>query len=913
MKSSQVATRLTCFAILTAIEVDIRELISSSARQASKHEILRPELRKKTAVRQEDALAIEIESSSSDFSLLDYTDFGDLAIILSDLASVIDAIPLQITKEIANKLNQLSAARNRVCHSRPLEPDDFSSFFDFSTYLVSQCSQSPWKTLKDTLARLEAEPTYVLTLRIPKFWSPNSAIPHNLPLPEFDDTGFLGRQLDRKELTRLLTSSHPVITLTGEGGVGKTALLLRCLYDLVDSPNIPYQAIVWVSLKSKYLTRTGVQQVQGAITSTLGMYQAIGDQLGIPNTSNSTEEELLNELIDYLAHFKILLAFDNLETVDPQNLRKILAPVPQGSKIVITSRIGLGEIELRYPVSALDVTTAAILLRRYSKALHANDLAAAADSDITNYCSKLYFNPLLIKWFVSCVANGSSPDAILKPGGTSFKDIVKFCFENLYSKLTDEEKLVIQVLASARRPLSTTELYYLTSNISRLKVDWALNTLNRSSIVRTQIDSKSGIGANSYALTEIASEFMVMCAPPSQKIFTDVQNTLRKIRQTVENENLQRLVYKYQIKAIHAESSDQKLCASLLRSALQYFNANDITNARNFIEQAKSYLPSFSECYRISAIIESDLDLYKATIEYERATELAPKSTIAYYSFALFFIKYLEDYQAALEQIDHALIVDQDDPTLLSARALCLTRLGQYPSASEIYKYILKGLADRPRKWRIATYDQAAECYLRWSERNLVSQDYEQSINQLGEASNILQFAFAQGDFDEKFIQKIAKLLGQNVSISLSSNNPKFAQEFVNIATCFESYYPEDGLAIHGYSDFVARFSGSSFHAQIVKLKLRDDYDSNRQERLQNQASTERRYGVIKALPNDAYGFIFGSDRKDYFFSLSQVIEIADRSKFIVGSLVSFELGENRKGVCAVRVSLAEPILDSIS
>jgi hypothetical protein len=53
-------------------------------------------------------------------------------------------------------------------------------------------------------------------------------IQHKLPTPDFEDTGFVGRDQDRKNLGQLLTSAYPVINVTGEGGLGKTSLALRC-------------------------------------------------------------------------------------------------------------------------------------------------------------------------------------------------------------------------------------------------------------------------------------------------------------------------------------------------------------------------------------------------------------------------------------------------------------------------------------------------------------------------------------------------------------------------------------------------------------------------------------------------------------------------------------------------------------
>ena len=72
----------------------------------------------------------------------------------------------------------------------------------------------------------------------------------------------MGRAKDRREVTKLLSSPYPVVTIVGEGGVGKTALAIRCLYDIIEkSESTEFDALIWISLKSQTLTANGVKAV----------------------------------------------------------------------------------------------------------------------------------------------------------------------------------------------------------------------------------------------------------------------------------------------------------------------------------------------------------------------------------------------------------------------------------------------------------------------------------------------------------------------------------------------------------------------------------------------------------------------------------------------------------------------------
>jgi LuxR family transcriptional regulator, glucitol operon activator len=197
---------------------------------------------------------------------------------------------------------------------------------------------------------LEDNPGYVISLQIPEFWQIGSTkVKHNLPLPDYDETGFLGRGADRMAVRKHLLASHPIITIVGEGGVGKSALAIQCLYDILGlADNLPYEAIIWTSLKTKTLTASGVRDIKDSITSTLRIIENVAKELGATQPASADLENAIQEILDYLSLFKILLVIDNYETVTDNSLRPLLTSIPGGSKVLLTSRVGLGELEIRY-------------------------------------------------------------------------------------------------------------------------------------------------------------------------------------------------------------------------------------------------------------------------------------------------------------------------------------------------------------------------------------------------------------------------------------------------------------------------------------------------------------------------------------------------------------------------------------
>ncbi len=138
-----------------------------------------------------------------------------------------------------------------------------------------------WNNLKYAKQNLN-NPEFVLTNNIPDFWrNEKSNIFQNLPLTEFDDTSFLGRKDDRKKITDLIFSNTRVISIIGEGGIGKTALAQRCLYDALEvcenqkEENRTFDMILWVSLKTNRLTQAGAISIKNAITNSSDMFETI--------------------------------------------------------------------------------------------------------------------------------------------------------------------------------------------------------------------------------------------------------------------------------------------------------------------------------------------------------------------------------------------------------------------------------------------------------------------------------------------------------------------------------------------------------------------------------------------------------------------------------------------------------------
>lgn len=910
-----VATRNTCFALISAIEEDFRSLIAATAESTRQTvDLLPTDVRENAVRRRVSDLAIDsIGFSVPDAELLPYIDFADIAkIIDARLAPQLDR-ERDWLRASAKSLLALTPTRNRVCHTRPLEPEDLAETLDFAHSLVEPRVPFQFPTVSSAISRLRTEPGFVLTLQIPTFWELDSPrIQNNLPIPEFDETGFLGRSADRLQVMKLLKSHYPVITIVGEGGIGKTALALRCLYDMLEDRTCQYDAIVWISMKTAALTPTGVQELAGAITSTLGLLSEIAKQLGTPDISDQTEPDLISEIAEYLSLYRILIAIDNLETLSTGALRDLLCQVPAQSKILLTSRVGVGEFEARYPLQGLDEKTSIALLRNYARLLGIDELARLDDGNIKGHCRRLFHNPLLIKWFVAGVGRGMDPTRLASAEVGRFSDALSFCFENLFDRFGAPERMVIDCLASARKPLSSAEIHFLCPQLNTVDAEIALSALHNSSIVSRSTIARDG---SEYVLSESALKFLSAKAPPSPEFFKGIQTRMRELRTVLAQEALKGDRYEYDPFFVRTGANkDEIISATYLRRALDDLRRRDVGSARQSVLEAKRLTPGSSEAWRIGALVEENSgELYSAVENYEQAIGLNPRSSIGRYCYGMFLMVDMEDCDGALVQFEAGEKIDPDAPPLLTAKAMALTRLSRFEEAAAIHEHLLPSIKHRERRWRLTGADQAADCYRRWAHREWEQKEYASAKLKIIRSLSILQDAASRSDVDDKLLQRVAKVVNEALS-KKELICAEFLEEVVSAAEKISEMGAGSSIPMTVEAGWALKnlVTTETYRKRILAL---DRSNATRDLLLEStslsgQATepvgmSDLMQGTVHHIVHGApYGFIVDTMGKRWFFHANFMTNQTDWALLSENSRVSFRIGQNAKGLCAIDVRL---------
>ncbi|MFG2054196.1 NB-ARC domain-containing protein [Micromonospora sp. NPDC048930] len=718
-----------------------------------------------------------------------------------------------------------------------MEIDDLSELLDFVGQLADRGGKH-WRNIAETRRKLDSNPAYVLGLKINLPTDPTRSPQHNLPVPDFDETGFFGRQQQLTRIKRAIKGAYPVVSVLGEGGIGKTSIALKAAYDLLDEPGIGFDAFVWVSAKATVLTPNEIQRISGAIKDSLGLFTKAAAELGVPDAGADPVEEVLS----YLANFKVLLILDNLETVLDQRLRNFLLELPLGSKVIITSRIGLG-IENPVSLEPLSEDDGMRLLRAVAGIRGAGVLKQMSNDIIRAYVQKMGGHPAYIKWFVAGVQAGRRPEELVSDNAL----LLDFCMSNVYGYLSTDAQDVLrcmQVLPGAR---NQAELAFL-NDFTASRIQAALLELITTNFVqmRSQSTSASEIVDTTYQLTDFGKQYLDKRHPVSSKDRSELVRRHQRLHSVGADLRAESSASPYSPETVDVRGTGDFNVARLLRDALLAANRGDSDEGLSNCREAQTLAPTYHEAWRVEAhiqVIRSDYGAARAA--YERAHELAPGSPTLNYFYGSFLLDEGDDPARGLEFLQSAARFGAPNAVVMPPLAWALLRVEDYHSALEVTMHALETASPyQPELAPAVTTALRAAVY--WATTDRDRGDLEGSLHAVEAGKDVAKAAPVELLMEES--------RDRIMQLALAASDLSNASD----------------------ENFVVR-KAREFQAEL-------------QERVRTVEPSwlDRRIGVVKNIVSDKYyGFLTYGNR-DYFYHLRDLVEPAEWEYISEGTPVAF-------------------------
>jgi hypothetical protein len=263
--------------------------------------------------------------------------------------------------------------------------------------------------------------------------------------------GYVERpQLQDALLARVLDKNHPIITLHGRGGIGKTSLALWAAHELASRADPPFSSIVWFSARDVDLRPTGPAPVRPAVVDLKSVSRAYAAMFATDPSEEAFARMLQTPESGGTGR---LLIFDNFETFsDARQLQRFLdTHTYLPNKVLITSRERAFKADYPIEVRGMELAEAKRLLALVGRELGIESLLREdAMESIYRYTDG---HPYVMRLVVGEIAKERRyvPLKDLLPKRI---DILNAVFERSFNKLSHDGKWVYLLTANWRTAIA---------------------------------------------------------------------------------------------------------------------------------------------------------------------------------------------------------------------------------------------------------------------------------------------------------------------------------------------------------------------------------------------------------------------------------------------------------------------------
>lgn len=571
-----------------------------------------------------------------------------------------------------------------------------------------------------------------------------NGIINNIPVPDYEfEGGFVGREADRKKIIQYLNADKfAVITVTGAGGVGKTALALRVIQELTQKPKQrPFDAIIWLSAKENKLTALGIEDIEPTLRSYEELLDTIIEVLGFDSEKPidiEKKESLVKSIID-LSN-KLLVVIDNLETITDERIINFIIEAPLKVKFLITSRKGIGQIEIRHELKQLKEKEAIYLFRQLAKDKQLTSLLPLKDETIKKYVEKVSYYPLAIKWVIGQIARGKDINRIIDSIRDTESDISRFCFEQIFNSLPEDSKNILFAICCFDEDPTSSLLQYVVGQTDEIFDKSVEELILVSLIIPEQFQNEKNSISRKFSMLSLTKGYVRLQLNKNSSKKNQIVKRIIEVENTITITEKAKKEYRHSLHNLGALTDEEKVAAILAQAAFQKYQSGRYEEATEDYKKAIKIAPGFSAIYRNWGVMESyEGHLQEADKLMEKAENLNDQDPQIYLLWGNILRKNGKHHEA-VKKYEKAHELDCDDHIILNALGTAKGKLGEYAKANEyLQKAIKTKLSIESTKHEIINKTAIADNLINWGDALLKDRNFDEANRKLTEAIVILK------------------------------------------------------------------------------------------------------------------------------------------------------------------------------
>ncbi|RUS47453.1 hypothetical protein [Cohnella sp. AR92] len=372
------------------------------------------------------------------------------------IGQLYDLIKSKDFKEFKNNtvdridISSLVKRRNNIMHSRIISAEQFDEMTKLIDKLILLLDDHDFLSLWNRFINDEINDYSVPLLFV------------EYPLGK-NFNSLIGRGQELLNLKKAIDIPTPV-SIIRHGGVGKTALVLQLIEDLLYAPNRPFDRIYFMSFKNTVFNNGQIKKLEKVISNHRDLIYTLAQYMEIDSTELGLDEVETKVWENMFSH-KSLLVLDNLETeIVKSNLAEFtkvadlfLRKYTNPSRLIITSRYGLGDREQKFPLFEFDLNRTKELVYMYM--LGSEEKLKNISHDDWEWVQKYtQGNPGLIISFCNTfrstrkslmdlrVEYDSKYSAEARELHDNQDTFLEFCFENTIESMPKESQIFLSAL-----------------------------------------------------------------------------------------------------------------------------------------------------------------------------------------------------------------------------------------------------------------------------------------------------------------------------------------------------------------------------------------------------------------------------------------------------------------------------------